>query len=107
MRVSNVPIDMASEQKNIQGILSTRQAIYLGVGGVILYSYIPILFNIFIGFLGWYGAGLLCLFFSLPVLIVVALVGFIKSRKVGVYYDVYLMIMISRKSQYGIWRKGD
>lgn len=98
---------MSSEQKNIQGILSTRQAIYLGVGGVILYSYIPIIFNLLVGSLGWYGAGLLCIFAASPILAIVGILGFIKSPKVGLYYDMYFVILISRKSQYGIWRKGD
>lgn len=45
MRISKVLIDMSPEQKNIQGILLIRQAIYLSLGDVVLYRYIPILFN--------------------------------------------------------------
>ena len=41
MRREKVPVDMSSEQKNLMGVLSTRQAIYIGVGTLIVYSYVP------------------------------------------------------------------
>lgn len=107
MRTVNVPIDMSSEQKNIQGIISTRQAIYIGVGGVILYSYIPFIFKFLFPVLGMYSSLLTCLLLASPILALVGIFGFVKSTKLGVFYDVYLLILISRKTQYGVWRKGD
>lgn len=107
MRISKVPIDMSSEQKNIQGILSTRQAIYLGVGGVVLYSYIPILFNLFKDIFSIYTAVVFCLVAASPILIAVGILGFWKVSRLEVFFDRYLMIVISKKTQYGIWRKGD
>lgn len=107
MRISKVPIDMSSEQKNIQGVISTRQAIYLGVGGVILYSYIPIIFNLCKSVLDIYTSAVICLIAASPILAVVGVFGFLRKKQLEVFYDRYLMILIGRKTQYGIWRKGD
>ena len=41
MRTVEVPVDMSSEQKEILGIVTKRQLLYIAVGGVPLYAYIP------------------------------------------------------------------
>lgn len=38
MRTVEVPVDMSSEQKEILGIVTTRQLLYIAVGGVPLYA---------------------------------------------------------------------
>lgn len=104
MRKATVPIDMASEQKTILGIFSKRQLIYLIAGGSIIYSYIPIVFQLFPNFV----IGLIFSVIStLPVLIAVGVLGFLKKQKLHLNYDKYFLIKIHYKNQIGIWRKGN
>ncbi|PGT80581.1 PrgI family mobile element protein [Bacillus sp. AFS040349] len=103
MRKVTVPIDMSSEQKEILGIISKRQLIYLIVGGGLVYSYIPHVFNFapnfFIGIF-------MCIFSALPVAIAVGLLGFAKKSKYHLHYDSYFLIKMGYKNQIGVWRKG-
>ena len=46
MRKVEVPVDISSEQKSILGVISTRQLIYLLVGGLIIYSIIPLAWSL-------------------------------------------------------------
>ncbi|MFT9496925.1 MULTISPECIES: PrgI family mobile element protein [Bacillota] len=103
MRKVTVPIDMASEQKTILGVLSKRQMIYLIAGGSLLYAYIPVVFNLFPNIV----LGLIFSFVSaLPTLGAVLVLGFIKKNKYHLNYDQYLLIKLGYKNQIGIWRKG-
>lgn len=108
MRVENVPIDMSSEQKDILGILSKRQLMYLAGGGLLLYSYLPIVFKFLNNFIG---TGILVaaigsLFAAVPVVVIVGFFGFVKLRKSNMNSDFYYWIRLQRKTQRGSWRKG-
>lgn len=105
VRIVKVPIDMASEQKEILGLVSKRQLAYLIVGGLILYSYVPLVYKILSG-LGWIVAGLSALFSAVPVAALVLLLGFLKVEKYNMNRDYYYFIKLQRKTQYGSWRKG-
>lgn len=106
MQRAKVPVDMVSEQKNILGVLSTRQAIYLAVGGVILYSFIPKLFSFISDFMGFITALFICLITALPTVVAVVYLGFWKNEKHNMYRDRLLLIKIQNKTQYGMWRRG-
>lgn len=105
MRISKVPVDMSSEQKEILGILSKRQLGYLVVGGLVLYAYLPIIFK-FAYPLGWLFAFIFTLITALPVLVIVGFLGFFKVSKFNMNRDFYYFIKFTKKSQYGSWRKG-
>lgn len=106
MRVSKVPIDMSSEQKNILGVVSTRQLIYIGVGTVICYSYVPLVFTLLYGFIGWVAAAVICLITVFPVAFVIVYFGFMKVSKLNMNRDYWHYIKFQRKTQYGKWHKG-
>jgi predicted membrane channel-forming protein YqfA (hemolysin III family) len=94
---------MSSEQKTILGIMSKRQLIYLIVGGMIVYSYIPYVFN----FVSHPLLGIiLCIISAIPVAGVVFVLGFLKKSKYHLNYDKYLLIKAGYKYQIGVWRKG-
>jgi PrgI family protein len=103
VRKVTVPIDMASEQKSILGILSKRQLIYLIIGGALLYTYIPIVFTLFPNII-------LSIIFSvisaIPTIAAVVVLGFLKKNKYHLNYDKYFLIKIGFKHQTGLWRKG-
>ncbi|WP_028393960.1 PrgI family protein [Bacillus cihuensis] len=106
MRISKVPVDMSSEQKEILGILSKRHLVYLAIGGLILYSYVPVIFNLFSRFGTLVGA-LVALFSAAPIVAIVFFFGFTKVAKYNMNRDFYYFIKLQRKSQYGSWRKGN
>jgi len=106
MRIEKVPIDMSSEQKEILGILSKRQLTYLAVGGLILYSYVPVVFRLFSG-VGWIIGALMALFAAAPTIAIVLFLGFTKVQKYNMNRDYYYYIRFQRKTQYGSWRKGN
>ena len=102
-----MPVDMASEQKEILGMVSKRQIMYLAVGGLFLYSYVPFIFKFFLGIGGIAPAIIASIFSALPVLLVVGLFGFKKVEKYNLNRDYYYYIKWTRKTQYGSWRKGN
>lgn len=104
MRNVKVPIDMSSEQKEILGILSKRQLVYLVVGGIILYSYVPMVYKVLSG-AGWIVAGLSAITSAMPMLAVVFILGFLKGKN-DMHMDSYIWIRLQKKTQYGSWRKG-
>lgn len=106
MRIEKVPIDMSSEQKEILGILSKRQLTYLAVGGLIIYTYAPVVYKMFSGF-GWLVAALAILITAAPTAILVLILGFLKVEKYNMNRDYYYYIKLQRKAQYGSWRKGN
>lgn len=97
---------MSSEQKNLMGVVSTRQAIYVGVGGIVIYSYVPILFGLLKGLFGWMIASAICGFTTIPIIAFVAFFGFYPVEKYNMNRDYYMMIKIQRGTQVGMWRKG-
>ncbi|MFC0273745.1 PrgI family mobile element protein [Metabacillus herbersteinensis] len=103
MRKVTVPIDMASEQKEILGIISKRQLIYIIVGGALIYAYIPFVFNLTSNYL--VGA-IMSLISAIPVLVITGVLGFMKKFKYSLNYDFYLIIKLGYKNQIGTWRKG-
>ena len=105
MRLEKVPVDMSSEQKEIMGILSKRQLGYLVGGGVILYAYIPFIFKLMFP-LGWLFVFIFSLITAFPVLAIVGFFGFLKVSKLNMNRDAYFLIKLTKKSQYGSWRKG-
>lgn len=105
VRVSKVPVDMSSEQKEIMGVISKRQLIYLVVGGILLYSYVPLVYVLFAN-LSWFIGAVAAIVSALPVLFIVIFLGFIKAGKYDMNRDFYYMILLQRKTQYGNWRKG-
>ncbi len=107
MRREKVPIDMSSEQKNLMGVLSTRQALYLGIGVLIIYSYVPPLFKLVNMVGGWIPALIICFISALPIAIIVGIFGFTKFSKYSMNTDYYMLIKLQKKTQYGKWRKGN
>lgn len=107
LRQEKVPIDMASEQKNLMGIVSTRQAIYLGVGVTSIYAYITPLFKFLNMLFGWLPALIVCAISTLPIIAIVLFLGFYPVGKLNMNRDYYMLIKIQRKTQYGLWRKGN
>ncbi|WP_227745000.1 PrgI family mobile element protein [Lysinibacillus sp. OL1] len=101
-----VPVDMSSEQKNLMGVLSTRQAIYLGVGISVVYSYVPPLFAIVNLVAGWVAALIFCTISILPVAFIVGFFGFTKVSKYNMNRDYFMLIKLQKKTQYGKWRRG-
>lgn len=102
-RKVTVPIDMSSEQKVILGIISKRQLIYLIVGGIILYVYIPIVFKLFSDPLT---GVIFSLFAAAPTIGVVGLLGFMRHQKHNLNFDRYYILKMKYNRQLGVWRKG-
>jgi hypothetical protein len=102
MRKEVVPVDMSSEQKEIFGVVSKRQLIYLILGGSAIYSYVPKLF-LLIG--NWMAAIIICIVSTLPVVAAVLLFGFYRLEKYHMYLDKYLLIKLHYKTQLGNWSK--
>ncbi|MFJ8519426.1 PrgI family mobile element protein [Lysinibacillus xylanilyticus] len=106
MRREKVPVDMSSEQKNLMGVLSTRQAIYLGVGISITYSYVQPLFSFVNIVAGWVAALIICIISILPIAFIVGFFGFVKVSKYNMNRDYFMLIKLQKHTQYGKWRKG-
>lgn len=105
MRKVSVPVDMSSEQKVILGIVSIRQLIYIVIGGSIIYSIVPLVWNMLEGF-SLVVRLVACIIPALPVLAVIVPLAFIRKRNYHMFYDFYLLIKLNAKSQHGVWRKG-
>lgn len=105
MRIENVPIDMASEQREILGIVSKRQLVYVAVAGLLIYSYAPKVYSLFSVF-GWIVGGLFAILSAVPIAAIAIFLGFFTVQKYNMNQDYYLYIRFQRKSQYGSWRKG-
>ncbi|MDX1806399.1 MAG: PrgI family protein [Paenisporosarcina sp.] len=105
MRIEKVPVDMSSEQKEILGLLSKRQLTYLIGSGLVLYTYVPFVFKLFMG-AGWLLAAIIALITAAPTVVIVLLLAFIKVEKFNMNRDYYYYIRFQRKTQYGSWRKG-
>ena len=106
VRSANVPIDMSSEQKNLMGVVSTRQFIYLILGGSTIYAYVPPLAKLVFAIAGIIPAIIVSIIAALPVLAIVIFLGFAPVAKYNMNRDYYLLIKFQRKSNLGIWRKG-
>lgn len=106
MRIEKVPIDMTSEQKEILGVVSKRQLAYLVVGGLLIYSYIPVVYKITSLFGGWMVGAICSLISAAPVALIVFILGFTKVSKFDMNRDYFYWIKFQRKTQYGSWRKG-
>lgn len=105
MRKVSVPVDMSSEQKVILGIVSMRQLIYMVVGGTIIYSFVPLVWGATAGLpIGLRIA--LCVIVSLPLLVIIVPLAFIRNRRYGMFYDYYLLVRLGGKTQVGTWAKG-
>ncbi|MFD1736278.1 PrgI family mobile element protein [Bacillus salitolerans] len=103
MRNVTVPVDMSSEQKEILGVLSKRQLIYIAVVGAIVYSYVPFVFSLFSNMIV---SLILSAISVVPAAIIVLVFGFSKKRKYNMNYDYYFYIKFQRFTQYGKWRRG-
>lgn len=106
MQITKVPIDMSSEQKEILGLLSKRQLVYLSVGGLIIYSYVPFVYQLFSG-LSWIVAALFAIFSAAPTVGLILFLAFAKVQKYNMNRDYYYYIRFQRRTQYGSWRKGN
>lgn len=106
MRVVELQVDMVSEQKNLLGFISTRQAIYLGVGGVILYSIIPPVFKLINFIAGIIPALIIAAILACPVIAVVIYLAFMKNSKTEMFRDKELYIKFRSKYEIGHWRSG-
>lgn len=107
MRMAKVPIDMSSEQKNLMGVVSTRQAIYLALGGSALYAYVYPLAQLLSPIFGWVVTTGVCIASALPVLAIVGFFGFFPVSKYNMNRDYYMLIKWQRGSNVGLWRKGN
>ncbi len=102
MRKTQVPEDMSTDMKNILGVMSTRQLLYLIGGGALLYAYIPLVFQLTSNIIASF---ILCGISALPVATIVLLFGFIRSEKKQMYFDQFFKIKLLAKTQKGNWRK--
>lgn len=105
MRIEKVPIDMSSEQKDILGICSKRQLAYVCGGGLVIYSYAPLVYKM-LSIFGWIVGAIGALTSAIPVAFLVLFLGFLKVEKFNMNRDYYYWIVIQKKTQYGSWRKG-
>jgi hypothetical protein len=103
LRKATIPIDMSSEQKEILGIISKRQLIYIVAGGALIYAYIPYVFKLVPHFLFGF---IFSVISALPVVATVIVLGFLKKSKLHLHFDHYFLIKMGYKNQIGIWRKG-
>lgn len=105
MRVAKVPVDMSSEQKEIMGVISKRQLIYMVVGGILLYTYVPFVYLLFAK-ISWFVGAAAAIISATPVVFIIIFLGFVKVGKHNMNRDTYYWIVLQRKTQYGSWRKG-
>ncbi|MFJ7890517.1 PrgI family mobile element protein [Lysinibacillus xylanilyticus] len=105
MRMAQVPIDMSSEQKNLFGVVSTRQAIYLLGGGSLVYSYVYPMAEMLFPLFGWLVTFLISICSALPVIAFVGFFGFFPVSKYNMNRDYYMLIKWQRGSNVGLWRK--
>lgn len=103
MRKVEVPVDISSEQKSILGVISTRQLIYLLVGGLIIYSIIPLAWSLGSSL---YTSFIFCVISALPIVVMIAPLAFMKNNKYNMFYDMYLYTRFLGKYEKGVWRKG-
>lgn len=103
MRKVTVPIDMSSEQKVILGFISKRQLLYMFLGGGLIYSYVPFIFNLFTNFIM---GGIAALIAAVPTVVLIILLSFWKMDKYSLYFDRYILVKLGYKHQIGVWRKG-
>lgn len=105
MRKATFPVDMASEQKTILGMVSKRQLMYLLGSGALIYAYVPFIWNLFIG-IHYIIAGLFSLLAALPVAGTALSCAFIYKSKQHMYLDRYLWVKFKGKHERGAWRRG-
>lgn len=103
MRKEQVPDNMSSEIKEILGVVSKRQVIYILIAGSIAYSYIPFVAGLFSNV--WLQIGIAALS-VLPTAAVAFFLGFwwVESRQM--FLDKYLWTKFRAKTQRGSWYKG-
>ncbi|WP_334393199.1 PrgI family mobile element protein [Escherichia coli] len=103
MRKVSVPIDMSSEQKSLLGIISKRQLVYLLIGGLLLYNYIPFVFTVFSS--NWFAAIIISVFSAIPTIALIGFLAFFRLPKLHLNFDHYLIIKFRYKSNIGVWTK--
>lgn len=104
-RVSHLEQDMVSEQKHFFGFTSYRQAVYLLVGALVLYSFVPYVYK-FGSMLGGIIAGVICgIFFSSIICFVIYYVAFTKHPLTNYYRDKHFYIVFNNRHEVGKWRK--
>lgn len=102
-RKVTVPIDISSEQKVILGVLSKRQLMYLIIGGLVIYYYVPKVYGLFTDPL----TGIIFAVFSaVPTVIIISVLGFMKHQKHSLNFDKYFFLKLKYSKQLGVWRKG-
>lgn len=107
MRVVELQVDMVSEQKNLLGFISTRQAIYLGIGAALLYAIIPLLFKLVNFIAGMIPAIIVSGIFSAPIIFVAIYLAFFKNHKIEMFKDKELFIKFKSRYEIGYWRSGN
>lgn len=105
LRREQVPVDMASEQKVILGIISMRQLIYVIIGGTFIYTIFPVVWGI-LGDLPLTVKLIVEIIVNMPIVAIIGYFGFLKNGKYNMFFDYYWLVRLGEKSQYGIWRKG-
>ncbi|MBO8172383.1 MAG: PrgI family protein [Bacillaceae bacterium] len=99
MREVTVPVDLVSEMKNIMGKVSTRQLLYLIVGGIIHYH---IVLNLPTPVDGLYGYVLNALM-DFPFILMTFAPAFLYLARYDLYLDKYLWFWWQSKKQTGTW----
>lgn len=94
-----VPVDLVSEVKNIMGKVSTRQLVYLSIGGLISYRIMIYTDNPLPG-LAMYAFNL---FLSLPILAATAGLAFIYLGRYDMFLDKYLWYWWRARKQGKMW----
>jgi len=105
-RVVELQVDMVSEQKNLLGFISTRQAIYLGVGLAVIYAIVPPIFMLIKALAGFIPALIVGAILAAPFAAVALFLAFAKNQKTGMFRDKELFIKFRSTSQVGFWRSG-
>ncbi len=99
MREVTVPVDLVSEVKNIMGILSTRQLVYVIVGGLISYQWI---FYFPSPLTGSYRYMLNAVIIA-PFFIGMMMLSFIYLPSKDMYLDKLLWYWWRSRRQHGVW----
>lgn len=106
MRVVELQVDMVSEQKNLLGFVSTRQAVYLGVGGALIYAFVPPVFKLVNALAGLVPALIVALILSAPFAAIALYLSYAKNTSTEMFRDKELLIKFQSRTQVGFWRSG-
>lgn len=106
MRVETVPVDIVSEQKQILGYCSYRQALYVALFVIIYYNFCKLLD---LGSLPIVLYVIIYAFVAIPFAAACWALGFFHIKKHDMYFDYYALIWIKHQMLYKrrVYRHGE